>query len=61
MPTLHFTQAPQCLGITSWLLKFFDDYGFKYTPDDIKPDVEEIARYNEKMREYQSVRTYLKF
>ena len=59
-PTEHYTRYPQILGVTSQMIKFFDDNGFVYSADDIKPD--EIARqeYERQLKKYKTHVAYAK-
>lgn len=44
-PTGHWVLAPQIVGVTRWMKKFFDDEGFKYNTADLRPDTAETAEY----------------
>lgn len=60
VPTKHFTQVPQIIGITPYLIKFFDDNKYKYTKKDIENDEIEIKRYKRQLHKYNLKKTYKK-
>ena len=60
VPTPHYTRAPQIVGVTPYMIKFFDDNGFEYTKSDIAPDVTEFKRYTRQMRKYNAHMAYSK-
>ena len=60
MATRHFTQIPQIIGITPYLIRFFDDNNFKYTVVDLVQDVAEYARYKRQLRKYNIKKYYKK-
>lgn len=60
IPTGHFSQIPQIIGITDSMIKFFDDNNFKYTKQDIVPDNNAWSQYNRQMRRYKIAHAYSK-
>lgn len=58
--TGHFTQIPQIIGITPYLIKFFDDNHFLYDEKDTEPDVIALKKYQRQMRIYRAHRIYAK-
>ena len=59
-PTLHFTKVPQIIGITPYLIKFFDENKFKYTRTDVIFDYKEFARYKRQLHRYNIRKNYKK-
>ena len=53
VPTLHYSNAPQIIGVNKYLKQFFDDYGFEYSDDDIALDDVAIKEYRAAMAEYK--------
>lgn len=45
IPTVHFTNTPQIIGVTEHLKQFFDDNKFRYTKNDIAFDCDAHAKY----------------
>lgn len=58
--TEHFTQVPQIIGVTPYLIKFFDDNNFKYDESDLKIDESEIARYKKQLHKYKTRKLFKK-
>ena len=58
--TLHFTKVPQIIGITPYLIKFFDENKFKYTCTDVAFDDKEFARYKRQLHRYNIRKNYKK-
>ena len=52
-PTEHFSIAPQIVGITPYMLKFFDDNGFQYDESDLQPDAVEFSRYLRQIKRHK--------
>lgn len=52
VPTDHGTFAPQIIGVTKYMRKFFDDNNFEYTTQDIAPDMAEVNAYKVAMKQY---------
>lgn len=46
MPTDHGSFAPQIIGVTDQLRRFFDDRGFKYSARDVAMPARELAEYH---------------
>ncbi|MBQ8294608.1 MAG: glycosyltransferase family 61 protein [Alphaproteobacteria bacterium] len=53
VPTSHFTNAPQIIGVNQYMKQFFDDFEFKYTDADIASDTNAIAEYRAAMDLYK--------
>ena len=60
IPTGHFSQMPQIIGITDSMIKFFDDNNFQYNKGDIAPDNNAWSQYNRQMRRYKIAHAYSK-
>lgn len=52
VPTSHFTNAPQIIGVNKYMKQFLDDFGFEYSDAGIAPDTDAIAEYRAAMVEY---------
>jgi len=52
-PTGHFTNAPQIIAVNKYMKQFLDDFGFKYTDEDIAENREVLAEYRAQMVEYK--------
>ena len=59
-PTSHFTKAPQIIGVTPQMMQFFNDYGFKYTKQDVQIDKTEFNKYLYRVRMYKLYALYEK-
>lgn len=59
--TPHYTKIPQAIGITPYLLKFFDDNNIKYSEHDIAFDAKEFKRYKRQLYKYKAHKVYKKF
>jgi len=53
VPTSHFTNAPQIIGINKYMKQFLDDYDFEYTDADIAQDKDVLEEYRNAMKEYK--------
>lgn len=51
--TFHSTDAPQIIGVNKYMQKFFDEYGYKYTKNDIDVDVKAMQQYKKALAEYK--------
>ena len=60
VPTGHFTMEPQIIGVTPYLIKFFDDNHFKYSKSDLDIDSKEFDRYKQQLKKYKIKKTYKK-
>ena len=60
LSTEHYTEIPQIVGITPYLIKFFDDNNFKYDESDLKIDESEIARYKKQLHKYKTRKLFKK-
>ena len=60
MTTGHFTMEPQIIGVTPYLIKFFDDNHFKYSKNDIEFDKEEFERYERQLKKYKMKKLHKK-
>lgn len=48
----HFTPQPQIIGMTPYMQKFLDDYGFKYSDKDLQSDTNAMSEYDAQLRKY---------
>ena len=58
--THHFTQFPQIIGATKYLINFFDDNSFVYNDDDVKADKIAIKKYLRQIRKFKAHKIYAK-
>lgn len=58
--TNHYTDVPQIVGPTEYLIRFFDDNNFKYSASDVAIDMTEIQKYEHQLRNYRRRRIYNK-
>jgi len=58
--TSHFTNAPQIVGVTQHLLRFFDDNKYKYSEKDTVIDIKEMKKYKRQLRKYKAHKFYIK-
>ena len=58
--THHFTQFPQIIGATKYLIQFFDDNSFKYDDDDVKTDAIAMKKYLHQIRKFKAHKVYAK-
>ena len=54
--SIHFSPQPQIIGITPYLHKFLDDYGFKYSARDLQPATNAMAEYDAQLCKYNNAR-----
>ena len=59
-PTYHFTNAPQIIGITPYMLQFFKDNDFVYNTSDFVPDLVAWGKYSTQLRKYKLISLYKK-
>ena len=51
--TFHSTKEPQIIGLNKYMIQFFDNYGYKYSPQDLDIDVPARQQYDNALREYR--------
>lgn len=61
IPTGHFSQMPQIIGITDSMIKFFDDNNFQVSKSDIKFDQDSWNMYTQHLKKYNRKNKYNKF
>lgn len=52
--TNHGDNAPQIIGMTPDMRRFFDENGFKYTAADLRPDLVGRAEYDDALAKYNA-------
>lgn len=52
--TPHSTSMPQIIGLTKYIKKFFDDNGFKYSPNAQIPTDDDWREYNAAMEKFKA-------
>lgn len=52
VPSAHFSQQPQIVGITPQLLKFFDWAKFKYSDTDLQENTQSVQEYKTAYSQY---------
>lgn len=52
--TGHCDNAPQMIGVTDDMKRFFDDNGFKYSASDLAPDADALAAYDAALAKYNA-------
>ena len=59
-PSKHNTNIPQIIGVTPYMRKFFDDYGFDYNENDLTHAPEILEAYDRAMGLYRARTKYTK-
>lgn len=58
--TEHFTLAPQIIGVTPQMIRFFNDNGFEYDESDLTPDNAEFEKYKNQLKKYTKHQKFIK-